>query len=67
VAGCERDERFIVVLNFSWQTQYVTIPFPANGQWSDLLTGNAAVTVNNFSVQNYAVSSYWGCVFYLEG
>jgi hypothetical protein len=60
-------ERFMVVLNFSWQTQYVAIPFPANGQWTDLLNGNATVTIGNYWLQNYPVNSYWGCIFYLQG
>jgi hypothetical protein len=32
-------ERFIVVVNFSQQQQQVGVPFPANGQWEDLLGG----------------------------
>jgi len=60
-------ERFIIVLNFSAWTQTVNIPFPANGNWTDLLNGNATAAVGNYWLYNYSVNSYWGGVFYLEG
>jgi 1,4-alpha-glucan branching enzyme len=55
-------ERFIIVLNFSGQDQYVDVPFSANGTWTDLLTG-AQVQVNDFWIRNCRVSSNWGFVF----
>jgi pullulanase/glycogen debranching enzyme len=60
-------ERFIVVLNFSAWPQTVNIPFPANGNWTDLLNGTPEVTVENYWLYNYSVNSYWGCIFYLQG
>lgn len=57
-------ERFIVVLNFGDDTQYVNIPFSVNGNWTDLLNGNAAVAVGNYWLYSYPVPSNWGCVFW---
>jgi hypothetical protein len=57
-------ERFMVVLNFSDATQYVDIPLPTNGQWTDLLNGSAVVTTWNYRLHNYQVPSNWGCIFY---
>jgi pullulanase len=58
-------EHFIVVLNCSWVDQYPSIPFPVNGNWTDLINGNTTVSVTNYWLANYQVNSYWGCVFYL--
>ena len=57
-------ERFIVVLNFGDDTQYVNIPFSVNGNWTDLLNGNRAVAVGNYWLYSYPVPSNWGCVFW---
>jgi hypothetical protein len=56
-------ERFIIALNFGNSTQWVNVPFPANGNWRDLLNGNAVVTVGNYWLANYPIPSNWGCVF----
>jgi pullulanase len=58
-------EHFIVVLNCSWADQYINIPFPVNGVWTDLINGSTTASVTNYWLVNYRVSSYWGCVFYL--
>jgi 1,4-alpha-glucan branching enzyme len=57
-------ERFIVVLNFSDQTQFVDVPFSTNGTWSDLLEGGRAYTVVDFRLFGLGVASNWGCVFW---
>lgn len=57
-------ERFIVVLNFTGSTQYVNVPFPANGNWTDCINNNTVVSVNNFWLSNYPIPSNWGCVFW---
>lgn len=57
-------ERFIVVLNFSDATQSVDIPLSTNGQWIDVLNGDAVVTTQDFRLYNYPVASNWGCVFW---
>ncbi|HEY4388501.1 MAG TPA: alpha-amylase family glycosyl hydrolase, partial [Ktedonobacteraceae bacterium] len=57
-------ERFMVVLNFSDTTQYVTIPLPTNGQWTDLLNGNTIVTTQDYHLHNYPIPSNWGCLFW---
>ena len=56
-------ERFIVVLNFSGSPQGVNIPFPANGNWTDLINGGAVVNVTNYGLNNHSVPSNWGCLF----
>jgi hypothetical protein len=57
-------ERFMVVLNFSDAIQYLDIPLSTNGQWTDLLNGNATVTTQDYHLHNYPVPSNWGCVFW---
>ncbi len=66
-AAAGQTERFVIVLNFSAWPQAVDIPFPINGNWTDLLNASAANSVNNFWLSNYTVSSYWGCIFYIQG
>jgi len=56
-------ERFMVVLNFTGGAQWVNIPFPSNGNWTDLINGNAVANVTNYWLYNYPVPSNWGCVF----
>jgi 1,4-alpha-glucan branching enzyme len=56
-------ERFIIVLNFSPNNQTVDVPFPANGEWEEQLTGQK-VQVANFWLRGYLVESNWGKVFY---
>jgi 1,4-alpha-glucan branching enzyme len=55
-------ERFLVVLNFSGDDQYVDVPFPGNGAWQDLLSGGQ-VQVDGYWLRNFRVSSNWGCLF----
>ena len=52
------------ILNFSDSTRYVDIPLSTNGQWIDLLNGNAAVNIQDFHLRNYPVPSNWGCMFW---
>jgi pullulanase len=59
-------ERFIIVLNFNDFDQSVSVPFPANGIWSDLINGNGTVEVQNFWLNGYLIPSNWGCVFWLR-
>jgi pullulanase len=58
-----RLERFIVVLNFSPQTQTVDISFSANGTWLDLLN-DRAYDVNGFRLTDQAIESYWGRIYF---
>ncbi len=58
-----RLERFIVVLNFSPQTEFVDIPFSMNGAWQDLLNDQTA-TVNDFRLSDQAIESYWGRIYF---
>jgi 1,4-alpha-glucan branching enzyme len=58
-------QRFIVVLNFSPLDQYVDVPFPANGVWTDLLNGRIE-TVSNYLLGGWQVNSNWGNVFYRQ-
>ena len=57
-------ERFIVALNLSGATQWVNVPFSANGNWTDLINGNAVVNVSSYWLYNYPIPSNWGCVFW---
>jgi 1,4-alpha-glucan branching enzyme len=59
-------ERFLIVLNFSQVNQTVDVPFPANGEWEDLLSGRK-VSVLNYWLRGYVVESNWGKVFYQQG
>jgi pullulanase len=57
---------FIVVLNFSDSDQYVTVKFPENGEWVDLLSnyvGSWRPQIQNNSM-NLTVTSNWGHVFF---
>ena len=54
--------RFIVVLNFSDNNQWLDIPFGENGMWMDLWNGNM-VNVQNYQLKDYMVNSNWGCIF----
>lgn len=61
-------QRFYIVLNFSSEPRWVRIPFPANGQWTDLLAnfdGSWTVTVTDFHL-DLQVSSNWGHIFFRE-
>jgi 1,4-alpha-glucan branching enzyme len=60
--------KFIIALNFSSSDQYVTVPFPDNGNWVDLLSnykGDWSVNINNFKL-DLKIGSFWGHVFYKE-
>jgi 1,4-alpha-glucan branching enzyme len=59
-------ERFLVVLNFSGDDQYVDVPFSTNGAWQDLL-GGGQVQVADYRVRNFRVSSNWGNIFWQKG
>jgi glycosidase len=62
-------QRFIIVLNFSDSPQLVSVPFPDNGVWVDLLSGyngSWAPTVSDYTL-NYTVGSNWGSVFFKAG
>lgn len=59
-------QRFIVVLNFSDQSQWVDIPFAENGTWHDLLN-NSDNHVLNFRLVNQEITSHWGRVYALVG
>jgi pullulanase len=57
----EGAERIIIALNFSDQGQFVTLPFPVDGTWRDLLSG-LAIDVTGFRF-GVTVTSNWGRVF----
>jgi pullulanase len=59
-------ERFIVVINYSDIDQWITVPFPADGQWDDLLNGGFA-TVNGFRLFDQRISSNWGRIYLHRG
>ena len=53
---------YMIVLNFSDSVQYVNVPFPQNGIWTDLLN-KFSVTVTNYVIGNFGVQSNWGNIF----
>jgi pullulanase len=57
-----RTERIVVALNFSDQDQMADIPFPANGEWTDLLS-TTRVTVTGWRLPQYTINSHWGRIF----
>ena len=62
-------QRFYIVLNFSPQPQWVRVPFPANGPWTDLLAnfdGSWTPDVVDYHL-DLQVGSNWGLVFFREG
>ena len=59
-------QRFYVVLNFSAQPQPVTVWFPENGPWTDLLNDNWTPAVSEFHL-DLTVGSNWGHIFFREG
>ncbi len=58
-----RLERFIVVLNFSAEPQFVDIPFSTNGVWEDLLNDEFAV-VTDWRLGHQQIASHWGKVYH---
>lgn len=62
-------QRFYIVLNFSFDTQRVSVPFGDNGVWQDLLNdqqGLNQVRVDNFRLDLNAEPN-WGHIFFREG
>lgn len=54
-------ENFVIALNFSDSAQWVRVPFPTNGRWTDLLSDFSPV-VQDHSL-NVSIPSNWGYVF----
>ncbi|WP_075354190.1 alpha-amylase family glycosyl hydrolase [Desulfovibrio sp. DV] len=61
----ERLQRFIIVLNFSDNQQFIDVPFPENGTWLDVLNDNQQVHVSGYRATNVPVASLWGHVYFL--
>ncbi|MEZ5361541.1 MAG: hypothetical protein R2748_04155 [Bryobacterales bacterium] len=53
-------------MSFSDFDQMVDIPFPANGEWLDLLNGEAA-TVTDYKLRWVWVGSNWGRIYWRAG
>ena len=59
-------EYFIIVLNFSSQSQYITVSFPENGGWIDLLSGyngNWQPQIENYRLDFRVGSRLGTCIF----
>jgi hypothetical protein len=54
----------MIVLNFSQVERTVTVPFPSDGVWEDLLSDWKPTVVGNRLV--FQVGSNWGHVFFKE-
>jgi pullulanase len=61
-----RLERFIIALNFSDYPQSVTIPFPDDGAWRDLLSGVTA-QVQGYRLEGQRLGSNWGRIYLKTG
>jgi pullulanase len=59
-------ERFMVVLNFGPGDQYVDVPLPVDGAWSDLLGGRGVDAIQGWARQ-VQVGSNWGKVLFRVG
>ncbi len=55
-------ERFIIAVNFSDFDQFADIPFPADGNWTDLLNDETAA-VGGFRLQGVRIPSNWGRIY----
>ncbi len=55
-------QRFIIVLNFSATEQDVNVPFSANGEWEDVISGWRPYVQNHRL--NFQVGAHWGHVFF---
>jgi hypothetical protein len=51
-------ENFVVALNFSDAQQWLSVPFPLDGPWTDLLNQETYEVAGNR--RELAVSSNWG-------
>jgi pullulanase len=58
------EDLYMIVLNFSDGVQYVDVPLPRNGIWTDLLNKSSSYTAQNYRLSNFAVSSNWGCILH---
>jgi pullulanase len=58
--------RYIVALNYSALDNTLTIPFSANGNWTNLLDGSV-LQVENYACPGYVLTSHWGAIFRLVG
>lgn len=61
-------QRFYIVLNFSYHPQNVTVHFPVNGEWGDLLSefnGSWKVNVSDYKY-TFDVDANWGHIFFKE-
>jgi hypothetical protein len=59
-------QRFIIILNFSDHPQHVTVRFPENGIWTDLLSGfngSWRVDVSDNKLA-FEIGSNWGHIFF---
>jgi hypothetical protein len=56
-------ERFIIALNFSDRSHQVTLSFPENGDWADLLSGDT-VRVAKYRLDTI-LESNWGHIYFL--
>jgi pullulanase len=59
-------ERFMVLLNCSSNNHFVDVPFPLNGTWTDLLSGESFL-VTNFRLRSQKVASNYGRILHIKG
>ena len=59
-------QKFIIALNFSDLPQDICVPFPENGEWTDLLSnyeGSWKPEITNWNLC-FKIESNWGHVFF---
>jgi 1,4-alpha-glucan branching enzyme len=59
-------ERFMVLLNCSSNNHFVDVPFPLNGTWTDLLSGESFL-VTNFRLRSQEVACNYGRILHIKG
>jgi len=57
-----RLERFLVVITFSADNQFVEVPSPASGDRDDILNGGTA-RVDDYGLRNERIDSHRGKIF----
>lgn len=59
-------QQFVIILNFSDMPQHISVPFPENGMWIDLLSDedNPWKPVVTDRHLNFEIGSNWGHIFF---
>ncbi|MCP4424558.1 MAG: 1,4-alpha-glucan branching enzyme, partial [Chloroflexi bacterium] len=56
-------QRFIIVINYADDDQFIDIPFSTNGLWRDLLHDKMDF-IQNYHLYRQQIPSNWGRIYY---